>query len=101
MSKLSELVAVRVMGGQPGDYDTCFANAMRVVENLRARRSENGERWRVAIRDAGDKWIVDVEDWKARVDVSAWDDGVCVAICIAALRACGVPESEIEEARKQ
>lgn len=84
----------------PPAFDEDITDAWRVVENLRARKTDNGARWRVAVTGAGDKWTIDVEDWKARIDVSACNDDVCIAICLAALRACGVSEERIEKARR-
>jgi len=138
VSKLSELVAVRVMGwelvtefprmsrsdgrtlffegrqykvedddGQVSRSfrpDTSIADAWRVVEKMRA------DGWRFALED-NKSYSHMAEFWKNPEDpdykeTDGWQDWQKhgqepLAICLAALRACGVPEREIEEARKQ
>ena len=125
MSKLSELVAVRVMGAKViGTLDpvpdgfyvrngaVCYGNdgpnrcwwfrpdeeiadAWRVVEKMR----EKG--WRFVLEDVGNS-IQRCEFWKEEDDdTQAWFEfQECgkepLAICIAALRACGVSEGEID-----
>lgn len=78
--------------------------AWEVVEHLRKQRSATDKMddptWAVALNGSGDRWICDVSDWRGRLDVSACNKEACVAICLAALRAVGVPESEIQEATR-
>ena len=134
MSKLSELVAVRVMGAPvidtldpvpKGFYvrnhaayygddagrnrcecfmpDTSIADAMRVVEKMR----ELG--WYLTIADKGGEfelttvWFREVPEGTFEAEGSAAGrvGTEPELICLAALRAVGVPEREIEEARKQ
>jgi len=113
VSKLSELVAVRVMGwhevvGTPGlwydgarlvgelpEFDTSIADAWRVVEKMGGTF------------DCGSPYMFVIQQAPAwarfggnLVDPSGANT-IPEAICLAALRACGVSDGEIEEARKQ
>lgn len=90
----------------PTHQDPCFttniSDAWEVIKELRSRRSPHDEptdpTWTVNLTGSGDRWIVNVVDWKGRVDVSACNESECVAICLAALRAVGVSEAEIQKA---
>jgi hypothetical protein len=89
VSKLSELVAVRVMGGVAHDTfrpDRNIVHAMRIPDYFNMVRMEQ----------AHGSWTVTIEGGHETNERE-----LTIALCIAALRACGVPEREIEEARKQ
>jgi hypothetical protein len=117
VSKLSELVAVRVMGakvidtidpvpkgfyvrnhaayyGDDAGLNRCecfmpatsIADAMRVADQFTDYEIAKG----------GESYTVTISGF-----LTATEKTKELAICIAALRACGVPEREIEEARKQ
>ena len=124
MSKLSELVAVEVMGAKvittidpvpDGIYvrngavyygndagrnrcerftpDTNIADAWRVVEKMRRERSMI----RCEVRGYGTQGL-----WEATFGAgNAVNESAPLAICLAALRACGVDEQRIEQARKE
>jgi hypothetical protein len=133
MSKLSELVAVRVMGAKvidtidpvpKGFYvrnhaayygddagrnrcecfmpATSIADAWRVVEKMRA------DGWLFTMQDAGTLSRDTVVWFQKAPDGMIEAEGVASGkigtepelICVAALRACGVSEDEITQARK-
>jgi len=123
VSKLSELVAVRVMGanvidtidpvpkgfyvrnhaayyGDDAGRNRCecfmpatsIADAWRVVEKIREDRSMI----RCEVRGYGTQGL-----WEAVFGAgNAINGSAPLAICLAALRACGVSEGEITQARK-
>lgn len=118
MSKLSELVAVRVMGWTKErkggwdawwDYesivkvrkclahywnpDTSIADAWRVVDECKDCQPEV-----CTYLPQGHMCIMWLDDGRG---VSATEETPELAIVVCALRVKGVPESEIEEARKQ
>ena len=126
MSKIDRLVAERVMGwtvresdADDNDYEryssgwavsrwnpsTDIAEAWEVVRNLRKRRFEPyDDPWTFQIVDS---FTEDVRKWSASVGTVGFrfshggeHENECMAICLAALRAVGVPESEIQEAMR-
>ena len=127
MVKLRELVAVEVMGakvittidpvpdgiyvrngavyyGNDADRLRCerfvpdknIADAWRVVEKMKTQC------FRCSIEDFGNRYRVNFsyqEAWKHQNSEEGLD--VPQLICLAALRACGVSEDRIEQARKE
>ena len=125
MSKISELVAVEVMGWSVNkerspyrwsvplsdpyfrefdgiqaipslmpSFDTNITDAWRVVEKMR----EKG--WKFAMEDTHYEGVF-VRFRKGNESyTSSTFDGDRFAICLAALRACGVSEDRIEQARE-
>ena len=124
---LSELVAEEVMkwprlagGWQTGENtarafhdwnpDTNIADAMRVFEHTHNRDPilrRDGRLW-MCIMDASDRADDTVTKWHdhrsytvSRRRVDEHDESVCMAIVMCALRACGVSEDRIEQARRK
>lgn len=114
MSNLSKLVAVRVMGWNQSrigpvkcwvvgddveeisfDPDSSIADAWRVVEKVGTPFDCGSPYRRGDVREPA--WA----RFGGNMAEPSPASTIPRAICIAALRACGVPESEIEEARKQ
>ena len=87
------------------NFSTEIAAAWEVVRNLRGRRVEPYEDpWTFQIVDS---FTTDVRKWSASVGTVGFrfshggeHEDECMAICLAALRAVGVPESEIQEAMR-
>lgn len=119
---LDRLVSKKVMGwtvreSEPDDYEryssgwavsrwnpsTCIKAAWEVVEHLRKQRlyliiNDTMGQYRARFFDS--HWMID--DWVRAPDIrmTVWAATAPLAICIAALKAFGVPESEIQEAMR-
>jgi len=111
VSKLSELVAVRVMGWRWSDHAWWYGGRGAWFDKQKTMRSSSLWEPEADIKDAivvADHFT-DYEIAKGGESYTVTINGVFtatektkeLAITLAALRACGVPESEIEEARKQ
>ena len=125
MSKLAALVAVRVMGwhsivGGWGKWYNDKGQHEVLPEQWNPHASMD-DAWAVVAKMRERGWLFKIDDsGRDRELTVVWfhysRDGFTIdaeavaksvvgkepeAICIAALRACGVPEAEIEEARKQ
>ena len=126
MSKLNRMVGVKVFGwlvlesedGEPATWNTrrvtlldCqyhntplssgpnFSTEIAAAWEVRAAMKERG--WNLNIDDYGNRVRANFSkdmlyDWRNNRE----HINECVAICIAALAVCGVPESEIQEAMK-
>lgn len=93
--------AIAFAGFEPPHYSTDIAAAWEVVEKIK-----NTHEWSIE-NDQGEinEWLVSVTEIERQPGVLA--TGHCAeaptaphAICLAALKACGVPESQVEEAMK-
>ena len=77
----------------PPAFDEDITDAWRVVEKMRANRPVS--RHEVRAYGTGEQWEA------VFATGTAISHSPCIAICLAALRACGVSEDRIEKARKE
>ncbi len=82
-------------------YSTSISAAWDVVEHLRKQRhNEGGRKYLVSMIDHTDSVEIVVEDFREGDRWYAVNESAPMAICLAALRAVGVPEATIQEACK-
>jgi len=82
-------------------FDREIAAAWEVVEHLRKQRHDDGGRkYLVSMIDHTDSVEIVVEDFREGDSWLAVNESASLAICLAALRAVGVPEATIQEACK-
>ena len=82
-------------------YPTSIAAAWEVVEHLRKQTKDDGSRkYLVSIIDYPNTFDVVVENHDTYESAHACKTSAPMAICLAALRAVGVPEATIQEACK-
>ncbi len=83
------------------EFSTSISAAWEVVEHLRKQRhTDGGRRWLVSMIDHTDSVEIVVEDFREGDRWYAVNESAPMAICLAALRAVGVPEATIQEACK-
>lgn len=94
-----------VIGGVPACwlavvpfYSTDIGAAWEVVEKIRERKDKNGGSVTCHVIDRVTEWHCDITSDDLRIDVLGTGDTAPLAICLAALRAVGVDEAEIQEA---
>lgn len=82
-------------------FSTDIAAAWEMVEHLRKQTNQDGScRWLVSIIDHQHKWEAVVHEIGMDDIACECDESAPTAICLAALRAVGMPESEIQEAMR-
>ena len=83
------------------NFTTDIAAAWEVVEHLRKQTKDDGScKWLVSLIDHQHKWEAVVHEIGMDDIACECDESAPMAICLAALRAVGVPESEIQEAMR-
>lgn len=82
-------------------FSKTMSHAWEVVEHLRKQTNDDGScRWLVSLIDHQHKWEAVVHEIGMDDIACECDESAQMAICLAALRAVGVPESEIQEAMR-
>ena len=83
------------------NYSGSIAAAWEVVEHMRKQTKDDGScKWLVSLIDHQHKWEAVVHEIGMDDIACECDESAPMAICLAALRAVGVPESEIQEAMR-